>query len=1192
MKRKITALILTLALVFSLCGTALATSGSMIGNEVCADGLELSVDIADEGIVLVKNDNDSLPLTPATNEVVRVNVFGTSSIDPFYGGGGSGSIQTAGGVVDFYEALTMAGIEYNAELKAAYEYWYENNEVETTFAGTDGVQSLAMSSAMNAEWNIVDGITDENGEIVDAPMDAEVLANAEAYSENAIVYLARCGSEGADLTEGDLEIRESEAALLAYVTANYDNVTVLFNIGNTMEMGWLEGGSISYKSCTYGTVTYEERPNQCGGGTSMQKVVTTHTYDYETPKTYEIGECDSAMIIWSLGEAGMESVGRVLTGAVSPSGKLPDTIAYDISSNPTSENFGGYDFADFDYDSYNGSIYYQFVVYEEGIYNGYLYYETFAPEQVQYPFGYGLSYTTFEWSDVKYSMGVNEYGEDTIKVDVTVTNTSDTEGKDVVEVYFTAPYYNDSPYAVEKALVNLSGYAKTSVLAPGASETVSVEFDVREMASYSTAAECYVLEAGDYTVAVAADANRAHTAPASTYTWTFEENSLHGANIDYENGNALYRADEVTGYAYSNLFSDGKTDASGIGEVTDGYLHREDVDGIPTVAAGTYPEAPTGEETLDLAKNGWTSYYDIDKNPTTVSNIEDAPEQGVVYYDEFGNVDIYTLQELYADLQTVTTDEEEDALWDHFLAQLTPYEMVYMTYQGGWHQGALWQYGIPATIGNDGPAAIGTASKERLTTEINGTYETGYGVGYPIDVAICSTWNTELAYAMGANLAKEAALLGTDMWWGPGIDVHRNAIGGRNFEYFSEDAYLGGTMSGWVCIGAKDNGLLACAKHFALNEQESPRHGVFTFASEQSIREVYVEQYEIAIKLGGLNSMMTAFNRIGYLWAGANSSLCTDLLRNEWGFEGVLTTDAYGPYEHMVMVNGVLAGNDTYLTGNQSAEVFSPGDTVTGGPTGSMLNHMRSVVNYYKQDPVGMGTALRSTVRNVVNYKMNSLKFLADYEYQTNHYTDINWHGVLTVGDSEAGISAEIREDTITFDVTLSDNEGLGSAMLLFEGIDFTGASVTVGKAYKNANVEYNVIDGALKVIYWDTNPDLTNDVLLTVSLPYSEANIMANGEYEITVTATDVIDRQDFANSLNTEAGTLTIANVYEIGDINGDFRISNADVIMLARYLVDIYEAGSPEAIAVETYGDINGDGTISNIDLIKLARIIVAG
>lgn len=298
--------------------------------------------------------------------------------------------------------------------------------------------------------------------------------------------------------------------------------------------------------------------------------------------------------------------------------------------------------------------------------------------------------------------------------------------------------------------------------------------------------------------------------------------------------------------------------------------------------------------------------------------------------------------------------------------------------------------------------------------------------------------------------------------------------------------------------------------------------------------------------------MMTAFNHIGYLWAGASHSLCTDLLRNEWGFEGVLTTDAYSPYDHMVMVNGVLAGNDTYLTGNQSAEVFSPGDTVSGSPTGSMLNHMRSVVNYYKQDPVGMGTALCSTVRNVVNYKMNSLKFLADYGFKATRYTDINWSSLLTVSDSEAGISAEVKEDTIVINVSLSDNEGLGSAMLLFEGIDFTGASVTVGAAYKKANVEYNVIDGALKVICWDTNPELTNDVLLTISIPYSEANLMANGEYEITVKASDVLDRQDFANTLDTKSGILTISNVYEQGDINGDGTISNVDLIKLARTVV----------------------------------------
>jgi beta-glucosidase len=1141
MKKSI-ALLLSLVMLLATCGTAFASSGQMLGTEVLAEGQAVALKIAEEGDVLVKNDNNSLPISADT----KVNVFGASSLDAFYGGGGSGSV-TVTGDADFYSALTKAGIRYNTELHDAYAEWYRQYQEDTSYLGSGGATGQILSTATNAEWDIINDQYDEDGNIRRAKMDASILKNAEEYSETAIVFIARSGSEGADLSQADLELRESEVAMLAYVTSNYDNVIVIFNICNVMEMGWLEGGAeFTYTGYTYGI--------RVSGGCNPR--YENHHVDYDEPHTYTIGECDSALIIWAPGEAGMEAVGEILTGEVNPSARLADTIAYDIDSNPTTRNFGSTPFA-----GTNTPM----NVYEEGIYVGYLYYETFAPEAVQYPFGYGLSYTTFAWSDFEYAKGENQYGEETIVATVKVTNTGDAAGKDVVELYYTQPYYADSQYKIEKALVNLGAFAKTSELAPGASETVTLTLNVRDMASWSETVSAYVLENGAYTISIAADSNKAHTAPANTYTYNVAET-------------VIYDKDEVTGTEYASQFGYGE----GIGEVTEGYMHRIDVDGVPTVEEGTYPESPDGTETSDFAKiaEQYGTYYykdysnfatpDFSEAPRT--SVEDAATTGAVYYDENGNVDVYTLQEVYNDLKA--EDANEDEIWDKFLDQLSIYDMFYLTEYNGYMTAGLEQYGIPPIGDQDGPAAIRYASK---VAHPEGTLN-GQGCAYPVETCLCCTWNVEMAAAWGSSTADQAIAIDSYGWYAPANNIHRSPMSGRNFEYLSEDSYLAGTMCGNIIKACEDKGVVCYLKHFALNDQETDRMGIATYAHEQAVREVYLEAFEIAVKTSKVSAIMSSFNRIGIIWSGANPYLLNNVLRDEWGFEGVVLTDYYvGGYMNPTLA--ILNGGDMLLDGSNITGMTV--NSRTGVASVSATTNWE--LDYYAIDPVGMTDALRTGVKNLCIKDFETGAFTRtlseDWEFGV---TGNRWYTTVTVGNDTVETTLENPTATIELPVTISGNEGITAALFTFSGIDLTGAEVEANFG----DLEYNNTAENLRVIWWNESGSLTDDLMFTITLDY-ENGTLATGRYPISVVITGAQDRlvNDYT-SLYCVAGSVTIKNEYAKGDVTQDGSVDNRDLIMIARYLVDLVQFNAEQLEAA----DYNNDGNVTNADLVLIARAIV--
>lgn len=776
-----------------------------------------------EGIVLLKNENGCLPL-----EGKQVNVFGAASVNPYYGGGGSGQTSSSG-ATDFYTALEKAGVSYNTELKNTYERWGRTH-------------SLNLKELVSAKDFFSFGTKLLFGSVakVEMPvsrMSAKVKRNAKKYSDTAVFYYGRSGSEGADLTEENLRLTDEERSVLEYVTKEYKHVIIVFNVANMPEMGWLE--------------------------------------EYEA--------IDAALMIGIPGTVGMQAAADVLAGKVNPSGRLADTIAYRTADHPSSKNFGNY--------RYSGTMK-TYIEYQESIYVGYRYFETFAPEQVQYPFGYGLSYTDFRW-DVR---SISTDGK-TVKAEVQVTNCGQRAGKDVVQAYFSAPYQEGS---LEKSAICLAGYAKTELLAPGEAQTVTITFDFDDMASYDAQKEqAWVLEAGDYTVSIRRNVRES----VAQERFPLAQKTVR-------------RYDDRTGTQIKNRFSDAT------GETT--YFSRSNPE-------GTYPKGPMTKLT-DAVRNA-----DAEPAPKTEGTV---PATGAVY--ETGAI---TLQDVYRD----------ESLWDAFLDQFTLEEMINLVGDCGYHTRALDRLGVPATVDNDGPSSI----KGK-----NGFFASEESLAFPTETIIACTFNDSLARQMGVAIGKSAAELGTHVWYAPAANLHRNPLGGRNFEYYSEDPLLSGKMAAAVTRGAQSENLVVTLKHFALNDQETNRFGVFTWCNEQAMRELYLKPFEIAVKEGGASGMMSGLNRIGTQWCGGSYALLTELLREEWGFDGMVITDAYMNLTGAGYMNpnlAVYAGNDELLCMVWPLR---------------KLPLVSSMKRAYQNDPIGYGEALRKCVKNICVAKMRTNAFL------------------------------------------------------------------------------------------------------------------------------------------------------------------------------------------------------------------------
>ena len=778
----------------------LATGNGTLSDETNEEAAEVAEEIMEDGIVLLKNES-LLPL----NETKKLNIFGWESINPAYGGAGSGGINDLYDIVSLNQGLENAGFSINQELVDFYNnYGADNPEM----------------SIQKQSWTLPEPPVDTYSD--------ELIKSAKEYSDVAVVVLSRKAGEGHndipmdvrkaaydnnsdeydDFPEGEhyLQLSQTERDMVDMVCSNFDNVIVVYNGANQFELGFAD----------------------------------------EYPQIKSVVWCPGT------GNVGFNALGKVFSGEVNPSGKTPDTFIYDMTTAPWWNNAEKTEYtnlADMAVEGMNAGtaqVYAPaFTNYVEGIYVGYKYYETAAQEgaidydkTVQYPFGYGLSYTEFE-----QKMGELKEKDGQISVDVEVTNTGDVAGKDVVEVYYKPPYTNGG---IEKSSANLIEFAKTDLLQPGESQTVTVTFSIEDMASYDeNNAKAYVLEKGDYVISINSDS---HTV-LDQKTYTADK------DVVYKGENK--RASDDT--AATNVFEDAK------GDIT--YLSRAD-------HFANYEKATAAPASAELGEP-YVSEYHLNSNfdKTTYLNDEDVmPTTGA----DNG----LTL----ADMRDADYD---DPRWEKLLDQLTVDEMANMIAMAGYQTAAMDSVGKVATLDFDGPAAI------------NNNF-TGVGsIGFPIEVVVASTWNKELAQAWGECMGKISQEMGAEGWYAPGMNTHRTAFGARNYEYFSEDGVLAGNMGAKAVEGARKYGVYSYIKHFALYEGNAKM--VSVWSNEQAIREIYLKPFEISVKQGGANAVMVSWSFLGDKWTGESSNLMNTVLRDEWGFRGMALTDFFRNNGHGFM---------------------------------------------------------------------------------------------------------------------------------------------------------------------------------------------------------------------------------------------------------------------------------------------------
>ena len=881
-------------------------------DEARAAAEDFVIEVEKEGAILLKNENGALPLA---GQSPAVSVFGKNSVNLVYTG--SGSANSSGGAnKTLYESLEAAGITYNPTLKSFYE--------NSSRSGSGRPANPGMNSGQRISGFGV-------GETPVASYGGDITSSYAEYDDAAIVVISRIGGEGWDLPRtmltsfgGEpmeeaasadshyLELNKHEIALLDHVKSHFDTVIVLLNTGTTMEMGAIQSDE----------------------------------------------GIDAVLWMGYPGATGVMAIGQLLRGVdesgaeLSPSGYTTDTWAADFTADPSWYNSTIYDPAwklgDDDaeghgnrylYRNRDGELrksFYAFVNYEEGVYVGYRYWETRCYEELQddpastwyaenviYPFGYGLSYTTFEW-DVTFSAadGSAINGDSTITAEVTVTNTGDYAGKDVVQLYYTAPYIAGQ---IEKPYVVLGDFAKTPTLYPAdeAGEdrpnscTLTLSIDARDMASYDYAnmnkndSACYELDPGDYTVSIRSDA---HTAEASA-TYALSEEVIYDTDTDA-------RGNEVT---IENRFDDVSAGLNG-DWTYDSFVKRSDF-------AGTLPSGYISEEertltddqkaALDKSANSF-DYTDSDEGkpwqvtgegPSTTP-VDNGLSLRDLLYDDNG--------------EYVGEVDFDDPRWEDLLDEIPLAEMKelvgYAAFRTGPVDGINGVVAKPATTDSDGPSGFTSFVSESV---INGT------CSYQGECVMGATWNVELAERMG-QLVGEEALAGNEKgdgmpytgWYAPAVNIHRSQFGGRNWEYYSEDGLLSGKLAAGVVTGAKEKGVVCYLKHFAVNDQETDRefNGILVWANEQAIREIYLKPFEIAVKEGGASGMMSSFNRIGMTWTGGSYALLTEILRDEWGFRGSVITDySMNLYTQVDLM--IRAGGDLFLT--QDTKIFAKPDDAT-----------------------------------------------------------------------------------------------------------------------------------------------------------------------------------------------------------------------------------------------------------------------
>lgn len=843
---------------------SLATGNGTIQEETSEEATMLVEEIAKEGIVLLKNEENQLPMEADKN----INVFGWASTNPCYGGTGSGSLSDAYETVTLLQGLENAGFKINTELSEFYqEYRTDRPEV----------------GMFEQDWTLPEPPVDQYTD--------KMMENAKEFSDTAVVVISRVGGEGADLPvdvskvtyqdnsedykdfeEGEhfLQLSQTEENMLDLVCSSFSNVVLVYNGANAMELGFVN--------------------------------------DYQQIKS----------VLWcpGTGQAGFNSLGKILSGEVNPSAKTSDTFINDLTAAPTWNNFGNFTYDNMDefkvtqvgFTGKEEVTSPTFVNYNEGIYVGYKFWETAAEENVfnyedtvLYPFGYGLTYTSFE-----QEMGELTVEDGQISFDVTVTNTGDVAGKDVVEVYYNPPYTNGG---IEKAAVNLIEFEKTELLKPGQSQTVTVSFSEEDMASYDYQnVKGYVLEAGDYEISINSDAHNKIDSKIYQVKDTVEYTGNHKRSSDVKTA--------------ENLFEDAQ------GEVV--YLSRKD-------GFANYEEAVKAPASLSMTEEQKAAFINNSNyDPESFNNEEsEMPKTGAK-----NGLKLNDLRGL----------EYNDPKWEELLDELTVSEMDTLIALGGYQTSQASSIDKVQTIDCDGPASI------------NNNFTGTGSVGFPSATMIASTWNKNIAAQFGESIGKMADEMGVSGWYAPAMNIHRSAFGGRNFEYYSEDPVLSGEIATQAVIGAEKYGVYAYIKHYALNDQETNRNSMLcTWANEQAIREIYLKPFEMAVKEGNAKAVMSSFNYVGTQWAGGYSSLCQDVLRGEWGFCGMVLTDYFGVYGYMNSDQAIRNGTDcmlvAYDTETNHVKDQKSADGIQAMRQASK-NILYTVVNSRAYDPENLKTGL------------------------------------------------------------------------------------------------------------------------------------------------------------------------------------------------------------------------------------------
>lgn len=840
--------------------------------EAFANAQEVNLKLAEEGFVLLKNENAALPM----NKGARISVFSKNSVNLSYGGSGSGGFDTSNNK-DLYESLNDAGFVTNPTLKRFYESSQSGPVRTANSSDLDNGDNQRIATAETPQSKYTDAVRNSYAD----------------YSDAALVVITRIGGEGFDLPryQGDsegavspdshyLELDQNEIDLLTAVTdGTFKRVVVVFNTPSSFEATFL-------KDSAYAAFA---------------------------------DKIDVAVWIGFTGSNGITALGEILNGDVNPSGRLVDTWAADFTKNPSFVNFGTGCLPDTT-DKYDGGMYYS-VDYEEGIYVGYRYYETrgetdgedWYNANVVYPFGYGLSYTTFDWTVGDASASEIELGT-TITVPVTVKNTGSVAGKDVVQLYASAPY---TLGGIEKAHKVLVGFAKTKLLQPGESETVTVSFDPYSAASYdyrdanSNGFSGYELEAGEYTLYVSRNAHESEKAIALNLA------------ADVQIG-----TDPTTDSEVVNRYTDSENFLDSDWQL-DAMLSRADWE-------GTWPTPQTAQQHAGTDRLYEEIRSEEHNNPTDFDSEE---------YPWFGEEPTLTLRDLLPSAEAegyepvVSYDDER---WEELMMGCDEEEMIALINNGAYHTLAMESVGLPATIHGDGPSGFTCfMSKE----QVNGTCQ------YVSEPVMASTWNINLMTELGEAIGEEGTIGDKatgqpySSIYAPGVNIHRSPFGGRCSEYFSEDPFISGMMGAAEVQGIQSRGVLPTVKHFVANEQETHRSigGDLSWLSEQALREIYLKPFEYTVKLGETRGIMTSFNRIGTRWTGGDYRLLTEILRSEWGFNGLVICDFNTIPQYMIPRMMFYAGGSLDLATQQSA-MWTDCDTSDAGDAIVLMRAVKDVM--------------------------------------------------------------------------------------------------------------------------------------------------------------------------------------------------------------------------------------------------------